>query len=317
MAQKSNRYQKITPGFNAEVFVGRALAYTTDADLDTFRLNAPDGELGIYKEVPDDDPQLLTNAAATPTDASLIIALKRGNFVHTSTTFKLAELAVTKIPYAAPVKNRWSLVTSGSVAAGDVLSLLITDITVAGQLEKYRYNYTVASGDTLTTAITKLVNIINDQTTIDNEAHDKIFTASVVNTDDIQIDADSVGTMLRIGTSGKLTSLVTITQSQKPFFGNNTPTQVLEFEKAGDIFRGVTTNYPEGGTVPAEWGAPPSEVNASGQYVCYKLEGYVYEVSHGPIDRHTHKKTILLFVEDGAADPIAVLDVVFNLVAPA
>jgi hypothetical protein len=77
---------------------------------------------------------------------------------------------------------------------------------------------------------------------------------------------------------------VLVTQNK---VGSGYPVQVTMLEKAGDIYWGVTTNYPENHATPEEFGMPPTLVLASNTYNMYEWTKVPREASRTPHNEWT------------------------------
>ena len=311
----SNRFWRTLPNSNALSYVGSAVAYTTDATYKEFVANSANGEVGIYNA---DTFALLAGLSGSPLAADDIdagvrffFAVNRGGTIEISPIFTKGVAVITKTAYVAPVKAVWTIVTSGTLAAGDILEVSIIDQTTAFvPYPTMRYQYVVpAAGSTLTDGITALAAIINSTTTPPNRGGNKLVTAAVVSTDDLQITADYYGSNIKVMTGYKLSDIGTTTNGTKMNLGSGVPAHVQQYQNSSDIMKGVTHLYTNHATAqPADFGLPASNINASGTYVTYQFLHENSEWSPTPVEKHFRKQQVLLFIEDGATDPIAAID---------
>lgn len=318
MATK-NKYWRTTLGTNAEIYICGQVAYTAQATYTLFVANAVNGEVGVFLET---GAAYDGSVAAAVTDR-LFIAVKRTNadgktIVERSTVFQLNQVTTKKTTYVAPVKQVTTVVTTtGTLTAGDRLAVTLIETTPGYQpFPTYDYEITAKVGETFTAAVTRLVAMINDPTAAINQNRDQIVVAAIVSTDDIQLTAIDFGVTFRVATQySKFADFgVTITYITKMKLGSGTPDQLTLMEREGDIFKGVTTNYPGNDALPSEFGKPDTLVVATGQYTIYNFVGWRNEYSPTPVDRHEHRGVIFLATpSNGSAKPVTQLATIFGL----
>ena len=302
MAYK-NRFHKTTLGVDAQVLVAKAVEYTDDATLADFVANAVEGELAIVKTADNSIPAALGGALAVGTE--VFFALKRDGNVEKTLPFKVGE--VTKTVYVAPVKHKIT-VTSGlaAVAKGDILELAVIETTPGMQpLPTTNYSVEVKAGETPAQAVARLVALINDATSIENSSRQTVVTATVNGTVDIDIEAIRFGEHFTVALRGKLADAGSFAVAAQFKLGNGTPEQVALAEAAGDIRKGVTTNYPDQNATPEEFGKPTSFVDDAAQYASYVVKNFTEDVTR-TLDKEFRKSYAFMFLpSNGAANPYA------------
>lgn len=120
MATK-NRFFKTTQGVDAQVFVGKAVAYTDDTTLKAFAANAVEGEVAIINA---ETNAVLSTLASAGT--KVYFALKRDGNIETSTPFTIGKADLKKIVYSAPVKHQITVESSGTPATLTVGNIVYT-----------------------------------------------------------------------------------------------------------------------------------------------------------------------------------------------
>jgi hypothetical protein len=413
MAYK-NRFHKTTPGIDAQVFVGKAVAYTSQADLKSFQASAVEGEIGIYKAA---DNTLVSGAVAANTD--VFIALKRDGNVETSTVFKAntANTLIEKVTYAAPVKHQITITSNGIAASlvvndltytaliagtagnsitithvvagantplsvsvtgtaitvnlatsagsaatstatqvaaaiaasaaasalvtvaitgtaatvqaaksvtnlaggtaeyaavkGDYLELVVVETTPLMQpLPTVSYGITAKANETYSSMIQRLAALINNAQSFENQNRQQIVTATVTGANDIVLTSINFGEHFTVGLRGVLLDNATAAVTAQFNFGTGTPEQVLIFEKAGDIRKGVTTNYPDQNATPEEFGKATSFVDTTLTYRSFKFRFYAEDRTR-TLDREQRLNYILVFVPQGGTTPDTTLATIF------
>lgn len=313
-----NRYYKTTSGVDQLSFVANNIAYTTDATQSLFQTNAPEGEIGVYNE--DTGALVLGGAVAPVPTNSLVLLLKRGGATESSTPFKInGSTKITKTAYAAPVLHQITItqVTAPTITVGDVWTVVLRETTPANQpFPVWRYSYTVKTGDTATLILAGLRDAINNVLLPQNQG-DQLATATSTATT-LVITAIQVGRHFSVSRQEAFYAQnYSVAVSQQFSEGSGTYDQVLYYDAESNIKKGVTTNYPING-VPSEYGVPVNDVTTTGNYVTYSIVTIAEEdASKIPVDRHFRKNYQYLFIPTADTTLIAIVDVIFGLVAPA
>lgn len=317
MAYK-NRFHKTTLGVDAQVLVAKAVEYTDDATYADFVANAVEGEIAVINAATNavlPGPGVAAVAAAVGTE--VFIALKRDGNVEKTLPFKLGTALIKKLAYVAPVKH---VVTVTSVAApaapvkGDQYEIGIIE-TTPGLLPLPTYNYTVEAkaGETYVDVLTRLVALVNNAQAIENQDRYMIVDAAIANVDDITITAKRIGEHFTVVVRGKLGENASAAVTTQFKLGSGTPEQALLAEQAGDIRKGVTTNYPHCDATPEEFGKPTSFVDASAQYGIFVVEHTREDVTR-TLDKETRKCYEFVYVpSNGAANAYAELGTILGV----
>lgn len=305
----ANPYYKTTKGYNAEVIVAKSLAYTADANLAAFLANAAEGAIGVFKA---SDNSLLDGTAAAAAGTEVYIAQKRDGAIHKTTTFKIESGVAKYTNYTAPVKDKWTIDSSGlTVAKGDVFELAIIELSRLTQpYHVWNFEYTAKSGDTITTVVNALAAKINDLKAGENYAYGQIAVAT--NTaDDLILEAKEVGRFFKVALRQKLAD-APITHTAKPSIGSGTYEGIKQLEYEGAIFAGFTTNYPNQNILPEEFGKPTAFAERGVTYDVVMLTVWAREESPLPMHKHDHKKYIVLAIPSGGTTPKTELKKIFG-----
>lgn len=181
----------------------------------------------------------------------------------------------------------------------------------------YEYIYTPVLADTIDTIITNLVNQINSTANIANKNRDLIVTAAYnAGTGVITITAINFGVSFRTFAKYDLVNTVgaTIAYPQPMHLGSGFTQQVQLLQDAGDIYKGVTTNYPLQGSNPADYGKP-SDMTITGMgYNLYVFDGYAgYRTKTPGNQQNFFNRTIYLAVPSTGATPEVQVKAIFGL----
>lgn len=213
----TRKFSRKTKGANAQVFVAKGIAITTDATLKDFIANAPLGEVGVF----DGNEALHTNAITSAEEFFFVVKTTEG--IRRSQKFKLAELTASKKTYVAPVKQisaiGWNR-TSGAcnhatLAAGQIFGVKIMETTEGyDPFPSWNFEYYTKANDTILDVLIKLAAKINDDSAPENKFNQRLVEARVVS------DA-TYGNFAMTGT----TPTLTFTNGSKyGVFGGTTPT---------------------------------------------------------------------------------------------
>lgn len=226
---------------------------------------------------------LATDGASAPTStaAQVAVALKAS-----AAAMALVDVQVSGTATDVQAAAAQTALANGAAAtaptAGDIYPIQITDLTTAAQpFPTYQYEYVAKTGDTIQTVITALAAQINSTTSFANRDSDLIVDATA-GTGQLRLIAKDYGTSFSVQLREDMVAIGTVTHEAKMKLGSGYYEQVLAMEQAGDIFSGVTTNYPENHATPAEFGAPPSLVSASNTYNMYQWTKVPWEASRTP-----------------------------------
>lgn len=298
------RFYKRTKGFNAEVMVAAAVAYTTDATYADFVANAPNGEIGVFVA----STLALAPAAANLAEGTVVfIAQKRGTEVHKTTNFVFTKNTVTKTAYIAPVKQVTTVTLSVyTPVAGDNIAIQVIETTPGHeQFPRITYNYTVKTGDTLNSIATGLREVINSTTSPENRDGRKFVTASGSNAA-IVLTADYFGSSFRVATPGVIYGNAAVVNTTPFKAGSGAAEQVAQVEVEGLIYEGVTTQYPGDGFSPLDFGGPNTFTVDGLTYDIYNFKPVKNEKSPTPINQHHHYWNAILHVPTSSGPAVAI-----------
>ena len=290
-----NNFLKMLPGKNLQVLIAKATAYTNDATYILFQANALEGEMGVFKTA---DNTAYTGLAAAAATEEIFIAVKRDGNIERTVPFKLGNVLASRTAYEAPVKQVTNVVLTAAVlTAGTYCEIGITDLTIGSQpFPTYNYAVKAVAGETADTMGPKLVAAINDTASKANKDRDLIVTASyVAGTDTLTLTAIDFGVNFRIQLRQGLSALTAVyTTAMK--LGSGFAAQVKLFQDAGDIYKGVTTNFPKQGTVPENYGKPTDSVSTALNYHLDNFTGYGEEASRTPLKKAFFDRNILVAI---------------------
>lgn len=314
-----NRFYKTTKGFNAEVVVAKAVAYTTDADYKTFIANAVDGEIGVFNA----DTEALWGANIPITAGTrFFVAQKRDGGVLKTTPIIYGAGVAKKTVYTAPVKQVSTVTIAGTIGTefkvGDTVSVKVIETTPGHEpFPTITYDYEVKSGDTVTTIATAIKNQINsltDPRNVDGQAFVTASNAAGV----LTLTAKYFGSSFRVAnpsvtSSGYPVGTVVYTTPFK--LGSGFPEHVASMEVEGQIYDGVTTQYPGDGFAAADFGAPTAYTDASKTYDVYHFTPVRNEKSPTPVNQHHHYANTLACIPTSGGPGVAI-STIFGFTAP-
>jgi hypothetical protein len=182
MAQK--RFTRKTKGYNAQVFVAKAIDITTDATLALFIANAPLGEIGVY-----DGSNAIHSDAITSTEEFFFV-MKTTEGIKRTPTYRKADLvSARKSAYVAPVDqvtcvgwNRTGYATNHeTIAARQNFGLKIMETTEGyDPYPTWNFEYTTKTNDTILDVLINLAKKINDDNGAENKNNQRLVEARVV-----------------------------------------------------------------------------------------------------------------------------------------
>lgn len=223
---------------------------------------------------------LATNGggAATSTAAQVQAAVAASVAASALVTSAVTGTAATVQAAHAAANLAGAIATTYAINPNQSYDIAFLDTTPGYQpMPTYEYIYTPVVNDTIDTIITNLVNQINSTINIANRNRDLIVTAAYnAATGVITITAINFGTSFRTLAKYDLVNTVgaTIAYPQPMHLGSGFTQQVQLLQDAGDIYKGVTTNYPLQGSNPADYGKPSDMTIPGMGYNLYVFEGY-------------------------------------------
>lgn len=316
MAQKT-RFFKTTKGFNAEVIVAKNVAYTTDATIALFVDNAVEGEIGVYNY---DTGALIGFNTPITAGTKFTILQKRDGGILRTTPAIYGEGTVKKTAYVAPVKQIATVTFAGVIGTafniGDEISVQVIETTPGAEpFPRVTYDYVVKAGDTVTSIATALKNKINNLNALENQDGRAFVTASNA-AGVLSITAMYFGSSFSVALPGKSYEIGTVVARATPYKqGSGYYEDVASVETEGNIFDGVTTQYPGEGFAPGDFGSP-TRFSAEGLfYDTYNVTTVKNEKSPTPINQHHHYWDAILFVPN-AGGPAVAISTIFGFTAP-
>lgn len=252
------------------------------------------------------------SSAPTSTGAQVLAALQAS-----AAAMALVEVQGTgtmSTVQAAAAQTALAGGTNGTApVAGDEYGITIIDLTPAAQpFPSYQYSYVAKTGDTLTTVMTALKNKINSTTSVDNKDRDLIVDATSSG-DLLTLTAKNYGVTFKVLVREKLAEVGTANEVNKTKVGSGYYAQVLMLEQAGDIFYGVTTNYPENHATPDEFGKPVSFVSSSNTYNMYAWSRIAVEASRTPHNVWHNQQFFTIAVPSNGTNPSSSIDTILGV----
>lgn len=216
--------------------------------------------------------------------------------------------ATVQVAHAAA--NLAGATAAPAIASGQIYDIGLLETTPGNQpMPTYEYQVVATAVDTIDTLMTNLVNQINSTTSIANKSRDLIVTASyVAATGIITITAINFGVSFRVLVRYDLANTIgaLITYTQIMHLGSGFTSQVQLFQDFGDIYKGVTTNYPLQGSNPADYGKPSDMTIAAMGYNIYVIGGYGSDTAKTPGNKQLFlHRTIFIIVPSTGTTPEA------------
>jgi hypothetical protein len=311
-----NRFFRSLSGLKAQTIISGAVEYSAQATFPAFVASAAVGEVGVYNNV---TGALIAGDAAVDADTEIFIATKTGpspNQVQKTTAFKVSELSrALRTAYAASAVQI-ATVTGITAAAGKKYTVFILDKSMGSEpFESYTYSYDATAADTAATIVAAPVAQINSTTSIVNKNRDLIVTASATGggSNVLTLTGKDAFTYFTVLVRDDAADAV-VAVTQEASIGAGTPNHARMIEAAGQIYAGVTTNYPEVAN-PEEFGKPDSLVSDASQYATYELSFERIGKLVGPtsLRQHAVNDIVILAVSNGAANPDTELKTILGL----
>lgn len=256
---------------------------------------------------------LATDGSSNPTSTATLVkaAMDASTAASALVSTTITGTAAT-VQAAASVANLAGGVAQPTVVKGDQLELAIIETTPGMQpLPSTNYMVEVRTGETFQDAIVRLVALINNATSIENADRTLIVDASVVNANNILLTAKNFGEHFKVALRGLFVDNASAAVSTQFKLGSGYYESVLLAEQAGDIRKGVTTNYPDQNAVPAEFGAPTSFVSSSNTYNSYLFD-FFSEDQTRTLSKEVRRNYIFLFSPSNGTNPTSALDTILG-----
>lgn len=255
-----------------------------------------------------------SNATATQVAAAILASAAASALVVATIT---GTAATVQVAAGATALAGGTAEYTPSVAGGDYMELTLVETSpLAMPLPTYQYGISLKKGETYSSAIQRLVALINNATSIENSSRTQLVSAAVVNANGIVLTALRNYEHFTVALRGILYDNATAAVTTQFQIGSGVYDQVLIAEKAGDIRKGVTTNYPgDTNALPSEFGAPTSFVDLTGAtvYRTYKFK-FVKTDRARTLGQETRVSYAFIYVPQGAAaTPDAQLATIFGL----
>lgn len=175
----------------------------------------------------------------------------------------------------------------------------------------YEYMYNPTAVDTIDTIVTNLVNQINNTASVANKTRDLIATAAYnAGTGVVTITAINFGVSFRVLVKYDLVATVgaTVVYGQIMHLGSGFTQQVQLLQAQGDIYKGVTTNYPLQGSNPADYGQPSDMTIPAMGYNIYVFSGYGGDSTKTPGNKQIflHRNIVLAVPSTGTTPEVQV-----------
>lgn len=224
--------------------------------------------------------------------------------------------AAATVQAAIANANLASGAAPAALAAKDVIGIKVLDMTPGAQpFPTYNWEVVAKSGETWDQAFVRLAGVINSTTDKANRDRDLIVSAAYVAADDaLTLTAVDFGTTFRVQLTGKLydgAGEVVYTTPAK--IGSGFPAQVKLLQDQGDLYKGVTTQYPLQGANPEDFGKPTDFVSSALTYNIYVISGYKNEASRTPHHLHAFGRNIIVAVPASGASAEEEIKTIFSL----
>lgn len=313
-----NNYWKTLLGLNAEVIIGKGVQYTDDATYNAFVDNAAEGEVGIFNAATGGAYYDGINTDVPAATDEVFIAVKRDSKIERSVPFIFGNVKATRTAYTAPVKQVTTLVVGAlTPAAGEEFGIKILETTPGYQpFPTFNWSVVAVAGEAIDTLMARLVTAINSTSSKANKDRDLIVTAGYTDgTNTLLLTAKEFGQTFRVQLVGELaeSGAATLTYTTPANIGSGTPAQTRLLQDAGDVYKGVTTNYPLQGATPSDFGKPTDFVSDAVGYNYYVIAGSRDEVSKTPHHVHTFNRVIIVAVPSTGASAEEEVKAIFGL----
>lgn len=286
MAQKT-RFFKSTKGYNAEVIVAKATAYTARATVALFQANAVEGEIGVY----DADTKALITAGLTVGQRFTVLQKRDGGILKmTPATFGPG--VVKKIAYVAPVKQVATVTFAGALGTDfkidDEVGVKVIETTPGSEpFPTITYSTDVRAGDTPTKIVARIAARINNNSDLANVDGQRFVTATV-SAGVLTLTAEYFGSSFRVALPNTAYGMGSVVYTTPFVEGQGYSEKVSRDEVEGNIFDGVTTQYPGGNFDSTDFASPTKFTVDGATYNTFQLRAVRNEFSPTPVNQHHH-----------------------------
>lgn len=187
-----NKYFKSTQGINMELFVTKAVAYSTQATYELFSTNASvaEGEIGVFLMPVNNKEKDATITTAPLTSTSrFFIAQKRDGIIHRTRLFTYNEIKTIKQAFSAPVRQVTTVgfngvngsMNTGTLVPNQLFSVKLVETTPASQpYPSWNFEEVSKVGSTLVRIGTNFIKQVNSNTSPQNNSLGKIASAELL-----------------------------------------------------------------------------------------------------------------------------------------
>lgn len=205
---------------------------------------------------------------------------------------------------------------ASTIVANQIFDLSILETTIGFQpFPTWDYQYVAKAGDTEDTVGAALVKLINDTKSIQNRDRDLVVTAAYAN-GIYTVTAIYFGSSFNLLLKGsQLSNIATVVYGQTCHSGSGAADQVRLFQSAGDVYKGVTTQYPMQGAQPADYGQPDDFValNTVKNFNIYSFVGYFGSPAKNFIHLQQFRRHLFVIVPTSGTTPEAQIKAIFGL----
>lgn len=264
------------------------------------------------------------SSASTSTAAAIVAA------VNASTPAKALVFAtVTGTPSNVQLAQGSTALTGGSAAStvtsGLIYNLAILETTIGfQQFPTWYYQYIAKSGDTEDSIMTQFASRINNTTSIENRDHDLCVTAAYAG-GILTLTAIYFGSTYNVFFPGiqlgsnfvsdnQLAAIASVVTPQTCHAGSGSSDQARLFQFAGDVYKGIGTQYPMQGARPEDYGQPNDFValNAVQNFDIFTFTGYKNDVSKTFLHTQAWRINLFVLVPTSGTTPSSALQTIFG-----
>lgn len=273
---------------------------------------------------------ITVNAATNSGSAAISTAAQIVAAVNASTPAKALVFAtVTGVASNVQAAQGSTGLTGGTAAStvtiGNIYGIRILETTIAfQQFPTWDYQYLAVAGDTEDTIGTKLAAQINSTTSIQNRDRDLVVTAAYAG-GILTLTAIYFGSTFKVmfpglqfpalASDNQYGNVATISTPQTCHAGSGAQDQVRMFQMAGDVYKGVTTQYPLQGAQPQDYGQPDDFValNTVKNFDIFVLYGYKNSPSITFLHQQAFKLNIYIIVPTSGTTPTTAVRTIFGV----
>lgn len=300
-----NRFTKGTKGYNGEVFVIPSVAASAVADIEAFAEAAtPIGQLAVFDA---NTNELVT--AALEEGQEFYVAQRRTSANSTgaveikrSSPYIYTKKGIFAVDYVAPVKEVKTITLPGyTPKQGDEITIKVIETADQSHVPPtFSFTYKVKAADTLQ----KIYEGLRDGILNHPEAvgiGDDLFVTATASAAGLVLTHKFDQASFRVATPGLAFDYAVVTNTTPAVYGSGFYDEVAQLEFEGEVFDGVTTQFPGDGLVPTDFGTTARFAAEGTNYAKIQLNSYKHEYSPTPVNRHHHLKHLVLVPVQGGA----------------